>query len=474
MGKKITLCFLFFILLPVAASRAGTAWQSQGLPLATGAGNQDLPVIISDGTGGTVVIWQDDGPGYEKLYAQRLDRYGAKLWNPSGNAVSSRAADQRYPTGVPDGSGGCLVFWTDDFGANRQIYGQHISSQGALLWTSQGQAVDPRTHDQDKAVAVSDGSGGAVVVWRDWRNVSGGNDDVDLYAQRVSVGGAALYAGGSTLVSLSTQKESDPFTVGDHAGGVFIAWGTDQPNLDDNNVYAQQLNDQGTRQWGYYGVTLCEFAGYQSQPTAVLGPSGGLWAAWEDHRPSARGIYMQLLDSYGNPQWATGGTIVSGTSQYPLSPTMTTDGAGGAFVLFGAERNSVYGLYVRHVRNTVFMLLDDHVTIYGGGGFNWDGPLPIVSDGNGGCYVVWPDGRTGTERLYGQHVNSGDRVSWKQGGIPLVGYSSYQSYPYLSEDTLHGAVCGWRDSRGLGLDVYAQRLTATPPLSALYFLLFGP
>jgi len=474
MRKKIILASLFLLLFSVTASNAGTTWHHHGVPLAIGSGNQDLPLVLSDGESGAIVIWEDDNPGYEKLYAQRLDRYGNKLWFQPGIAVSLRAGTQRYPTGVPDGEGGCLVFWTDSFGSTRQIFGQHINSQGDLLWSGYGHAVDPRIYEQDQPAAVSDGSGGAIVVWQDWRNDTG-NGDIDLFTQRLSGEGTVLYPGGSKLVSLSTEREVRPFALGDQAGGIFITWGTDQLDWDDNNVYAQRLNADGARQWGTHGVALCQYAGYQGQPTAVSGPSGGFWIAWEDHRPSGRGIYMQLLDAYGTPQWVTGGIIISGYSYYPLSPTVATDGAGGAFVLFPAERNSTYGLYLRHVKNTGFMLFDDVVTIYEGGGFTWDGPLPIVPDGRGGCYAVWPDNRTGIERLYGQHVNSRDRVSWNPDGIPLAAYSDYQSYPSLSEDTLHGAVCAWRDGRGLGLDVYVQRLMDPAALTGFLFpLLFGP
>lgn len=465
--------FLIALFLVFAAPTwVDAAWQAEGLPLATGTSNQDLPLVIPDGTGGSIIFWEDDIFGYKKLFAQRLDRYGDKLWTVEGVEVSSRAANQRYPSAVADGNGGCLVFWDDNLGTYTQIYGQHLNAQGARLWGVQGQAVSAYDANQARSAAVGDGSGGAVVVWRDWRNDTG-NGDVDLLALRLSGAGASLYPWGNRLVSTALTAEGKPFAVGDGTGGVFVCWATDENNQDNNNIFAQRLNAVGEVQWGSYGTTVCSSAGYQGLSVAALDGSGGLWVAWEDRRTSDTAIYMQRLASDGTAQWVANGVIISGSSESAISPNMMADNSGGAFVLFEARRVSGYGLFVRHIRNTGFMLFDDDKTIYSGSGFSWDGLLPIVADGRGGCYVVWPDSRTGTHRLYAQHVNAADQMTWPQNGIPVADFSCYQDYPSLAADGANGAVCAWRDGRAVGsdLDVYAQRLMASPPLSGPFLLL---
>lgn len=457
-------CFFIVLFLVFAAPTwAGTVWQAEGLLLAGGTGDQDLPLVIPDGTGGSIIFWEDDNEGYSKLFAQRLDRNGDKLWSASGGVeVSSRAAEQRYPSAVSDGNGGCLVFWDDALGTYTQIYGQHLNSQGARLWGIQGRAVSAYAANQGYSAAVSDGSGGAVVVWRDWRYYTVQNGDTDLRALRLNGEGNPLW--GSNLVSTALTPEGNPFAVGDGMGGVFVCWATDENNQDNNNVFAQRLNNFGLKQWGNHGITLCDSAGYQGPPAAALDGTGGLWVVWEDRRSSDTAVYMQHLASDGTAQWLANGIIISGTSKRAICPTIVADTSGGAFVLLNVERLSGYGLFVRHIRNVGFILLDDDQTIYSGPGFGWDGPLPIVADGGGGCYVVWPDSRSGTERLYAQHVSAADQVTFLQNGIPVADFSSYQSYPSMATDGVNGAVCAWRDGRAasLNLDVYAQRLMASP------------
>ena len=63
------------------------------------------------------------------------------------------------------------------------IYAQRIDGTGASLWTANGVPICTEKFDQVLAIdgVVSDGSGGAIILWHDERN---GN--TDLYAQRIS------------------------------------------------------------------------------------------------------------------------------------------------------------------------------------------------------------------------------------------------------------------------------------------------
>jgi len=64
-------------------------------------------------------------------------------------------------------------------------------ASGTPLWTDNGVGV--RTGEENPAInpqITSDGAGGAVIVWRDWRS-----GRWDIYAQRINSSGIPLWTG---------------------------------------------------------------------------------------------------------------------------------------------------------------------------------------------------------------------------------------------------------------------------------------
>src|SRR5262249_7976869 len=98
-----------------------------------------------------------------------------------------------YPVAISDGAGGAIFAWEDESGISLpgDIYVQRINASGVVQWTANGVALTLDLDDQLQPHMVSDGAGGAIVVWQDGRNfdVSG----YDLYAQRVNASGTPLW-----------------------------------------------------------------------------------------------------------------------------------------------------------------------------------------------------------------------------------------------------------------------------------------
>ena len=93
--------------------------------------------------------------------------------------------DQFYPTIASDGAGGAIVTWHDyRSGGTSDIYAQRIAAAGSVQWAVSGAALCTATGTQQYPTIVSDGAGGAIVTWYDNRS---GN--YDIYAQRVQANG---------------------------------------------------------------------------------------------------------------------------------------------------------------------------------------------------------------------------------------------------------------------------------------------
>lgn len=102
------------------------AWPVNGAPLCTAAGNQDGTRIVPDGGGGAFVAWSDirGGAGYD-VYAHHVLASGVPdaLWPAQGSPVSTQSGNQFLPAIAADGSGGALIAWQDyRDGPNADVY----------------------------------------------------------------------------------------------------------------------------------------------------------------------------------------------------------------------------------------------------------------------------------------------------------------------------------------------------------------
>jgi hypothetical protein len=115
-----------------------------------------------------------------------VDSSGAVQWTLDGVAICTAADYQCDPTIVSDGSGGAIITWEDSrSGTNSDIYAQRVDSSGAVQWTLDGVAVCTAANSQWSPTIVSDGSGGAIITWYDYRSGTS-----DIYAQRVDYTGS--------------------------------------------------------------------------------------------------------------------------------------------------------------------------------------------------------------------------------------------------------------------------------------------
>lgn len=108
-------------------------WTANGIPVNVSANIQYSPEMTPDGAGGAVVAWLDyrNGANYD-LYAQHVNASGSLLWASEGLPVSVKPQNQLSHLMVSDGSGGSLVFWLDGRDARYDVYGQSINDNIAL------------------------------------------------------------------------------------------------------------------------------------------------------------------------------------------------------------------------------------------------------------------------------------------------------------------------------------------------------
>src|SRR5262245_7141099 len=166
-------CTLALLLVCLAAP-SQAQWPGNGLNVSiTGGG---APAMVSDGAGGAIIAWTGGLSGdasVPDIYAQHvLAPPGALVldpaWPATGRALCTAAGTQWYPAIASDGAGGAIVTWSDFRGAPDadDIYAQHVLASGLVdpNWTANGTLLCNAANRQLSGVIVADGAGGAIVV----------------------------------------------------------------------------------------------------------------------------------------------------------------------------------------------------------------------------------------------------------------------------------------------------------------------
>ncbi len=115
-------------------STGARLWDTLGVPVIRSTGDQTGIQVVSDDAGGVIVTWQDLRVRNWNIYAQRLNPNGQRLWDTLGAEVCVWSGEQTVPVICSDGSGGAVIAWQDTRNGNSDIYVQCLSPSGSGVW----------------------------------------------------------------------------------------------------------------------------------------------------------------------------------------------------------------------------------------------------------------------------------------------------------------------------------------------------
>lgn len=277
-----------------AAGAAVTNWATV---MPTSYADYD-PSMCSDGSAGAIFAWKHGYPDGDIL-AQRMGSDGAARW-PASLALCAEAGNQRATGVVPDGAGGAIVVWRDGRnGSFEQIYAQRVTRDGAIAtgWPAGGRAictyaVDPGDsrynghYFDSSSPLVSDGAGGAFIVWSDRRADAG-----DIYCQHILPDGSlgADWPENGVALCAAPGLQARPEIAADGAGGALVCW--EDARGGEADIYAQRVGASGTLTWPNGGLAVCAASGEQHVPQIVSDGASGAIITWQDARYSPAAIY---------------------------------------------------------------------------------------------------------------------------------------------------------------------------------------
>lgn len=293
-------------------------WGGEGILIGNGCrvhGGFD-PYVVTDGSGGTIVIWEEclpepEGePSHFQTHVTRIDSEGNVKWQRDIAGI-----DQA----IPDGSGGAIIAYTDPYD---NISVLRIDAEGNVPWVEDGVSLNLTEYT---ALAVaSDNLGGVIVVGYAYQSAG-----PIVYAQRVDSGGNALWQTGGVPACVGPAEGAQ--VVSDGAGGAIVAYMRDIPCDDgriggycDSDIYAQRIDAEGNVLWGPDGVPICAGPSHPNTPRIVTDGAGGAiifftFIGSEVSSPGYVAFRAQRIDAYGHELWEEegdlwGGMIVSDSS----------------------------------------------------------------------------------------------------------------------------------------------------------------
>jgi hypothetical protein len=439
------------VLLTLSVSWGICGWEEHGSPICTAFDDQFEPQITSDGAGGAIITWKDyrnHTLTLTDIYARRVDASGNVLWTADGVAICTVTNGQGDPEITSDGSGGAIITWTDARGGSPNIYVQRVDASGNSLWTADGVAICTAVNSQGDPEVTSDGTGGAVITWEDNRS-----DDNDLYVQRVDASGNLLWTADGVAICTATGNQFAPQIATDGAGGAIMTWRDYRTG--DPDIYAQRVDASGNVPWTADGVAICTDLSQQHEAQITSDGMGGAIIAWRDTRGGISDVYVQRVDASGDTLWAADGIRVCPAMGNEYDLQLVSDEAGGAIITWRDSRSGTNDIYVQRVdaSGNVHWTADG-VAICTATADQYE--PQITSDGAGGALVTWHDDRTGNTDIYVQRVDASGNLLWTADGVAICTVPGNQDDTQITSDGAGGAIITWRDHRTGAADVYAQ------------------
>jgi hypothetical protein len=435
-------------------SRGEPLWAEGGIVVAGGTSLQKWPCVCRDSYGNAAVAYIDGSD----VRVQRVNGSGSLIWGVGGVVVYESAVSPWAPRIVAGSAGSSIIGWLDERSGAPDIYTQRVTAMGALSWNAHGVVICDAANDQGEMQMIADGSGGAIFTWEDNRVLT----NLPIYAQKINSSGTIQWTAHSLRLSTADTWMYLPKIISDGAGGAIVVW-YDERNGTDDNIYAQRVLSAGTLAWASTGLAVCSSTGEQTRPDLTTDGAGGAIFTWADARttPPYTDIYAQRFNSSGVAQWTANGLSVSDPAESQNYPVIASDGVGGAIVawfdqLFSnagdirAQRINAAGApqWLMQGENVCTALL-----VQTG--------LQIVSDGAEGAIMSWADYRTEANGVdvYAQRMEkhgywgypcplnpAGADVPHDQGGTVLLTWDASYLDAYPEELVTRYVI--WRSTDG--------------------------
>ncbi|MBX7046762.1 MAG: T9SS type A sorting domain-containing protein [Ignavibacteria bacterium] len=403
-------------------------WGASGIPISGNTGDHMNPCICSDAGGGAIIGWKDSRNGTYDVYAQRVRVDGLLMWTPGGVRVSSSVNDI-FRLKCIGAEAGYAIFAWNCMSGTPGLFAQKVDAFGARLWNVSDLRISffaTNSFDMCK-----DAAKGVYFSYSMPDTTSDGWQE-DIFAQHVTAMGDTLW-NIHHCINHDTLTQYNPSMCEDQDYGFIVAW-EDFRHDTHSDIYAQRVDSARNKYWGSHGKAICTHGANQTKPYCISDAHSGAHIVWLDDRsqPVVGGsLYGQNINHNGQTQWTSNGKRIA----YRVDDFVTADGRnnpqvasvdalGGliaCWIGYYDDALTQYGVLVQRIDYYGNTMWDANGVFVSKGGLK-KGPSMVFDGGMSGCNVAWADGRnfgfSGYD-VYAQHIKSnaglGNRPSNNQG-----------------------------------------------------------
>lgn len=277
--------------------------------------------IVGDGAGGIIYIVGERG-------VQRRDADGNLVWDRPDFLVEETVAGRIF---AADGYGGAFII-TIEKGSENSVRIQRIDGEGNCPWSQGAVTIFYRSiaessefAEEASASIVSDGAGGAFVVWSE-RDVEAFDFPQFLVSVlRLSQDGEVIWQQRDLPGGLVGEYV---YLVADNDGNALVFWEYGA------GLGAQKISPEGELLWS--GDDRYWLNGFSYE--VVAGENGGAIIG-SCSMYDGRSLTAQIIDEYGKPLFAEGVALSDDNQVHSWRFMMSADGEGGALFAWGSSEN---------------------------------------------------------------------------------------------------------------------------------------
>lgn len=371
---------------------------------------------------------------------------------------TSLGSQNQNPVSVPDGKGGSWVIWQSfrQGVANANLYIQRIGIDGKRKLANDGVPISHSKAHQNYPKIVADENGGIHVVWLETYFKQG--DEKLFY---LHLNGAAIPTGLPTRICSQESRQNNFSACALPNGRVAIAWQDDRNEETDTDIFAQCLDSTGKVLWKPEGTKVCTAAEKQINPNLCASESGYVVCVWEDRRDGmVRQLFAQRINPQGQVLWDIDGILLAKRQNVNFkNPCLLSDGYGGficAFEVLGSKTLQKDIFLVRI--NRVGLLLYQRTVAE----FNYDqyNPMLIPADENS-FLIAWQDTRDiGVDLFVKRYSTVSGNQLWVGDGLQLcANFADKQRPKIVPIENGRRFIAAWEDNRKDGCDIFGQLFT---------------
>lgn len=427
----------FGILAILAATAAGQSQWTPNNPQSSlmvndwpsyfSASNQFIPSGVQpDGQGGWFMAWAEyTGMGDERGRMQHFDRNGNKLWGPQGQVIHDMNINAMFLQQLPGGRTLLMHYGGPSGGL---IEADLFDKNGNRLWGPDGKVIIPTDWfsldmTADLAVFAPTPDGGFYASYV--RRFDFAPDD--FYVVKIDANGNRVWPGQGKKIATVPYIFASVAATPRPDGSVDVAF-TDNYT----QVYVQHLDSSGDPQWGPWGKYVSNREGDEYIRRPVPDGQGGfilVWGLAPDINPS---FYGQRFDAAGNELWEPEGRQLTPFG-YFLGGVLS-DGAGGFWLEMSAT-GAMKDIYVTRMDNNgkmAFPITPVCTAPYQQHAMSHIGYSDPSNPAKSDLWIAWPDGRRGVmiqfDDIYCQRVRRDGTMVYQTNGFPVTSEYGLQAY----------------------------------------------